>query len=210
MRNKLHKIQKELKAPKGQNNDFGKYKFRSCEDILEGVKKVLPEGVTVSLSDEMVFIGDRYYVKATAIVADETDSLQTTAFARETDSKKGMDLAQVTGSASSYARKYALNGLFAIDDTKDADTNEHRKQKQEDAAKHAAEEVKQKRKEAETWTNEYMNKVDDCKDERDLMNLQTEGTNNVWLQAMRKRHSDLADKIEVRSKAKHHSFTTND
>jgi len=139
MRNKLHEMQKALKAPKSQNNDFGRYKFRSCEDILEAVKKVLPEGVTVSLSDEMVLVGDRYYVKATAMVSDEKDSLETTAFAREADNKKGMDLAQVTGAASSYARKYALSGLFAIDDNKDSDTNEHKKQEDAAADRHAKE-----------------------------------------------------------------------
>ena len=139
MRNKLHTIQKELKAPKGQNNNFGKYKYRSCEDILVAVKKVLPEGVTISLSDEVVMVGQRYYVKASAVISDDKESLEATAFAREADTKKGMDEAQVTGSASSYARKYALNGLFAIDDTKDADTDEHTKHRNDVASKAKAE-----------------------------------------------------------------------
>lgn len=131
---KLNKIQTELKAPKGQYNDFGKYKYRSCEDILEAIKPLLKETKTVlTINDEIVLIGNRFYVKATAILTDcenENSFIHNTAFAREDDSKKGkgMDGSQITGSSSSYARKYALNGLFAIDDTKDADTDENAKQ----------------------------------------------------------------------------------
>ena len=129
---KLNKIQTELKAPKGQYNSFGKYKYRSCEDILEAIKPFLTETKTVlTINDEIVFIGNRFYVKATAILTDcenENSFIQNTAFAREDDSKKGMDGSQITGASSSYARKYALNGLFAIDDTKDADTDENAKQ----------------------------------------------------------------------------------
>jgi len=120
----LARIQKELKAPKNQLNKFGGYKYRSAEDILEGVKKVL-NGCALLVRDEIVMIGERYYVKATAeLVAPNGDAAIATAFAREADQKKGMDSAQVTGATSSYARKYALNGLFAIDDTKDADADE--------------------------------------------------------------------------------------
>lgn len=117
-------IQQGLKAPKGQYNNFGKYKYRSCEDILEAVKPLLAEqACTLTIQDEINLIGDRYYVKATAILTNsEGQSHTTTAFAREPDDKKGMDESQITGMASSYARKYALNGLFCIDDTKDADT----------------------------------------------------------------------------------------
>lgn len=117
-------IQQGLKAPKGQYNNFGKYKYRSCEDILEAVKPLLAEqACTLTIQDDIVLIGDRYYVKATAILTNsEGQSQVTTAFAREQDSKAGMDSSQLTGSTSSYARKYALNGLFCIDDTKDADT----------------------------------------------------------------------------------------
>lgn len=117
-------IQQGLKAPKGQYNSFGKYHYRSCEDILEAVKELLGEqSCTLNISDELVLIGDRYYVKATATITNsEGKSVSTTAFARESESKAGMDSSQITGSASSYARKYALNGLFCIDDTKDADT----------------------------------------------------------------------------------------
>jgi len=120
----LAKIQSEIKAPKGQFNSFGKYKYRSCEDIVEAVKPVInPLGFYLTISDEIILVGDRYYIKATASLSNGTEVFTSTAFARETDDKKGMDAAQVTGAASSYARKYALNGLFAIDDTKDADTD---------------------------------------------------------------------------------------
>ena len=127
LKEKLMFIQQELKAPKGQFNNFGKYKYRSCEDILEAVKPLLAQyGVTLIIGDEIVLVGERIYVKATATLRDiESDDIETnTAWAREDDSKKGMDGSQITGTASSYARKYCLNGLFLIDDTKDADTDE--------------------------------------------------------------------------------------
>ena len=130
---KLLNIQCELKSPKSQFNAFGKYNYRSCEDILESLKPLLNKyKLTVILSDEIVLIGDRYYLKATAKVVDIEDglSIENYSYAREDETKKGQDLAQVTGSVSSYARKYALNGLFAIDDTKDSDaTNKHDKDK---------------------------------------------------------------------------------
>lgn len=121
---KLLEIQQDLKAPKGQRNDFGKYNYRSCEDIVEAVKPLLGEQKAVlTISDEIKMVGDRYYIFATAAIVDaETgEKVEVTAQAREADSKKGMDPSQVTGATSSYARKYALNGLLAIDDTKDAD-----------------------------------------------------------------------------------------
>ena len=112
-----------LKAPKSQRNDFGKYNYRNCEDILEAVKPLLKEqGLLLFISDEIQFIGGRYYVKATATITDGVDLVQNSALAREAEQKKGMDESQITGSASSYARKYALNGLLCIDDTKDADS----------------------------------------------------------------------------------------
>lgn len=124
---KLAAVQAELKAPKGQYNSFGKYKYRSCEDILEAVKPLLAKnGLTMTVGDELVLISDRFYVKATATVYSmDGESLSNTAYAREPAEKKGMDEAQLTGTASSYARKYALNGLFCIDDTKDPDTDEY-------------------------------------------------------------------------------------
>ena len=117
-------IQQKLKAPKGQYNTFGKYKYRSCEDILESVKPVLAETkCTLTLSDEMIAVGDRIYVKATVTLTnDKGEKEVTTAFAREEETKKGMDGSQITGASSSYARKYALNGLFCIDDAKDSDS----------------------------------------------------------------------------------------
>ena len=128
---KLSKIQEELKAPKGQYNTFGKYKYRSCEDILEAVKPLLVKNkLSMQISDELMQIGDRYYVKANATLLDLEDNstMTNTAYAREEEEKKGMDGSQITGTASSYARKYALNGLFLIDDTKDADTDEYHEQ----------------------------------------------------------------------------------
>ena len=128
---KLMTVQTKLRAPKGQYNQFGHYSYRSCEDILEALKPLLAEvGAIVNVSDEVKLIGNRFYVEATAMFLDcETgDSIIARASAREDETKKGMDLAQVTGSVSSYARKYALNGLFAIDDNKDSDaTNTYSK-----------------------------------------------------------------------------------
>jgi len=119
----LAKIQAAVKAPKGQFNNFGKYKYRSCEDIVEAIKPVInPLGFALTLSDEVVFIGTRFYIKATATLTDGNETYIATAYAREEEVKKGMDGSQITGASSSYARKYALNGLFAIDDTKDADS----------------------------------------------------------------------------------------
>ena len=120
----LLQIQSELKAPKGQFNTYGKYKYRSCEDILEAVKPILKKcNCTLLLSDSLVYVGDRYYIKATAtLINAEGKSVSTEAYAREEETKKGMDASQITGASSSYARKYALNGLLCIDDNKDSDT----------------------------------------------------------------------------------------
>lgn len=123
--------QNEIKAPKGQYNSFGKYKYRSAEDILESAKPVLLKyGLYLTLSDEIFTAGDRIYVKAVATLHDTESEQQITvhAFAREPMQKKGMDESQITGTASSYARKYAMNGLFCLDDTKDADTDEYHNQ----------------------------------------------------------------------------------
>jgi hypothetical protein len=128
MESKLLAIQAELKAPKNQKNTFGNYKYRSQEDILEAVKPLLKKhGLVLTIADEIVNLGNRFYVKATAMLSEAGNALAcVSAYAREEETKKGMDAAQITGSASSYARKYALNGLFLIDDTKDSDaTNTH-------------------------------------------------------------------------------------
>jgi hypothetical protein len=127
---KLSEIQAQVKVPKGQMNKFGNYPFRSCEDIIEIVKPIInPLGYHLILLDELVMIGNRFYIKATVTISNGKDTYFATGYARESESKKGMDEAQITGTASSYARKYALNGLFAIDDTKDADaTNDHKEE----------------------------------------------------------------------------------
>jgi hypothetical protein len=122
----LQKIQQRLKAPKNQYNNFGKYAYRNQEDILEAVKPLLAEyQYSLNVSDSIELVGSRYYIKAVAAIFDESGKTiaASTAFAREPETKKGMDEAQITGAASSYARKYALNGLFAIDDCKDADSH---------------------------------------------------------------------------------------
>lgn len=145
---KLLAIQSELKAPKGQYNSFGKYSYRSAEDILEAVKPLCKKHKAfVILGDEIVQIGERYYVKATANLYDTESELSVTvqAFARESEKKSGMDESQITGSCSSYARKYALNGLFCIDDNKDADTDEQHKQ----VAEGGKRETKQKAEQAQ-------------------------------------------------------------
>lgn len=124
---KLAKIQKELKAPKDLRNNFGGYNYRSAESILEAVKPLL-DGAILTLEDDILLVGNRFYIKATATFQDGDYVKTTTAFAREPEAKKGMDDSQITGTASSYARKYALNGLFCIDDNKDADTDEYQNQ----------------------------------------------------------------------------------
>lgn len=141
---KLSVIQQELIAPKNQYNSFGKYNYRSCEDILEGLKPFLGKlKVAVTVTDDIVVVGERFYVKATATLRDceSNETVANTAYARESDDKKGMDASQVTGATSSYARKYALNGLFCIDDVKDADTRDNRQQEAKEQ-KQAEEDVK--------------------------------------------------------------------
>lgn len=134
----LLEIQSKLKAPKGLRNTFGNYNYRNTEGILEAVKPLLKEeGVTLKITDSLEAIGDRYYVKATAILTKGTEREEVSSYAREEETKKGMDSSQITGTSSSYARKYALNGLFLIDDTKDADSDEYVKQTKDDSAKPA-------------------------------------------------------------------------
>lgn len=144
---KLADVQQSLIAPKNQFNKFGGYNYRSCEDILEGLKPCLKKvKATIRLSDEIIMVGERIYVMATATFTDAEsgESINNTAFAREEDSAKGMSAAQCTGSSSSYARKYALNGLFCIDDVKDADTRDNREEskKKTDSAKASADHMK--------------------------------------------------------------------
>jgi len=161
----LIEIQSELKAPKNQRNTFGNYNYRSAEDILEAVKPLLKKhGCHLTISDEMIQLGDRYYVKATATLSKDADSISTTAYAREEENKKGQDSSQTTGSTSSYARKYALNGLFCIDDTKDADsTNTHGKEEQPKTAKAPA------KAEIEGDMKQAKEAIEKCKNAEDLM-----------------------------------------
>jgi len=146
---RLLKVIDEVKCPKNQKNSFGNYNYRSCEDILVAVKPLLvKEGLLLTLTDDIIATeGGRYYIGATATVYDaETKEMiqQTRAFARESDVKKGMDDSQITGTASSYARKYALNGLFLLDDIKDADTDEHRVENEKKASVSAPKKVTSK------------------------------------------------------------------
>lgn len=143
---KLNAIQSALKAPKSQYNEFGKYKYRKAEDILESVKPLLKEnGCTLTCTDDLQLIGDRYYIRATATItcSEDGSSVSTTAFAREEEEKKGMDGSQVTGASSSYARKYALNGLLCIDDTADSDTTNVGETKERKPSRKAAPAPKQ-------------------------------------------------------------------
>lgn len=152
---KLAKIQKEIKAPKGQWNDFSKYHYRSCEDILEGLKLVLGD-LVVTITDDVQMVGDRIYIKATVTLTDGKEAVSNSAFARESLTKKGMDDSQITGTASSYARKYALNGLFLIDDTKDADSMDN-------SSKPAAKKTPVKKSSAVTLTDTDMQWIAACK-----------------------------------------------
>ncbi len=153
MENNLAKIQALLKVPKSNTNAFGGYKFRSAEDILEAVKPIVnPLGFYVGCTDDVVEIGGRVYVKATAKLSDGNEVYTADGFAREDESQKGMSVSQITGSASSYARKYALNGLFAIDDTKDPDaTNDHSDKKETKVAPQKTETPKPEAK--KSWLN---------------------------------------------------------
>ena len=161
----LIEIQSELKAPKNQRNTFGNYNYRSAEDILEAVKPILKKhGCHLTISDEMIHLGERYYVKATVTLSKDADSISTTAYAREEESKKGQDASQITGATSSYARKYALNGLFCIDDTKDADfTNTHGREEQQKTAKAPA------KAEIESDMKQAKAAIEKCKNGEDLM-----------------------------------------
>lgn len=146
---KVSAIQTELKAPKSQFNEFGNYSYRNCEDILEAVKPLLC-GLIVIIDDDIVQVGDRFYVKSTATITDGDNSLSATAFARESLLRKGMDDAQLTGATSSYSRKYAMNGLFLIDDTKDADSiNDNPKE-----GKNTKQNIQQKQNDDSPWYND--------------------------------------------------------
>lgn len=159
---KLNKIQTELKAPKGQYNQYGKYKYRNCEDILEALKPLLKETQTaIIINDDIFFKEGRFYVAATVTLYDceegQMGSIKNTAYAREEDSKKGMDGSQVTGASSSYARKYALNGLFAIDDTKDADSQDNREKESARRVKGINMDVEETNEGIKTLSEQHLN-----------------------------------------------------
>ena len=148
---KLATIQSRLKAPKNQYNSFGKYKYRSCEDILEALKPLANEqGCTITIEDSPIMVGEWHYIQATATLSDGYNSTSVKAYARESEEKSGMDSSQITGTASSYARKYALNGLFAIDDTKDADTMDNRQKFEPNPDANELAKVKAQLKQAKT------------------------------------------------------------
>lgn len=180
--NQLALVQAELKAPKGQFNNFGKYNYRSCEDIVEAVKPINKKhDILLVMSDTVKEVGGRVYVEAMAMAICLSDgtSIKVTASAREAENKKGMDDSQITGAASSYARKYALNGLYAIDDTKDADTMEHKEQE-----KKAPQKKEEKRDPEKDWKKE----IKAAKDTFDLQHVfgeawkKTEGKEQAAIQ----------------------------
>ena len=163
----MAKIQAALKAPKGQFNSFGKYNYRSCEDIVEAAKPILAQyGYHLVLSDRVVAVGNRVYVEATATVRNGQEVIETaTGWAREAETKKGMDESQITGSSSSYSRKYALNGLFAIDDTKDADHADNRSGASVSTVQQPA---------TTTPVTEWLSRIYDCSSLGELQNVFTQ------------------------------------
>ena len=197
---KLYEIQQNLKAPKAQYNSFAKYKFRSCEDIVEAVKPLLPEDTYLTLSDQIQIFGNHLYVVATATITWAGLSVSTTGCARETLDKKGMDSGQMTGTASSYARKYALNGLFAIDDTKDADTTEHKQDSDAKASKapnlpKAELTPEQKKTAARATADKIILEYKACKGLTAMSDVQAKHKDN--LAAFQDRYSDLDKEINT-------------
>jgi hypothetical protein len=175
---KLIKIQAELKSPKNQKNTYGGYNYRSCEDILEAVKPLLNKyDLAIKIRDNIEMIGDRYYVKATVIIGNGKNITKTSAYARETLDRKGMDESQITGATSSYARKYALNGMFAIDDARDADTMDNTK-------------VEKKVEQKTNVKSELMKKIDKCNDLEKLNNIRE------WVEKNVKNNDDLLSMID--------------
>lgn len=209
----LQAIQAELKAPKSQYNNFGKYAYRNCEDILEAVKPLcVKHGGVLVLSDSVVQIGDRYYIEATAKLCEaESDSLimEVKAFAREDPELKGMSGSQVTGAASSYARKYALNGLFNIDDTKDADSNEQARQTTQKSAETAKPQAVNKQTKAPdktaTNTNDKVKKAMDTVFEFGGKEYRLGDLSEEWLinNKDRERYAAIKPQIEILLKAKY-------
>ena len=171
---KLIKVQSELKAPKGQKNTFGNYNYRSAEDILEAVKPLLSEqGLLMTITDIIEQIGERYYIQAKVILTDGEDTVEVTGYARESLNKKGMDDSQITGTASSYARKYAMNGLFLIDDTNDSDSNENRTERENRAKKADVEAEREKQAKIAKLNAQYERALKAANDNEAPMDLLT-------------------------------------
>ncbi|WP_312681962.1 ERF family protein [Lactococcus taiwanensis] len=171
---KLLNVQRDLKAPKSQRNTFGNYNYRSAEDILEAVKPLLAEqGLLMTITDMIEQVGERYYIKAKIIVTDGEDSIEVTGYAREALNKKGMDDSQITGTASSYARKYAMNGLFLIDDTKDSDSNENRTERENRAKKADVEAEREKQAKIAKLNAQYERALKAANDNEAPMELLT-------------------------------------
>ena len=201
----LQIIQARLKAPKGQVNRFGGYRYRSLEDIYEAVKPLLSETQTsLVVGDEIVMIGTRYYVRATATLMNQKgEEVTNVAYAREEETKKGMDVSQLTGATSSYARKYALNGLFAIDDTKDADTDEYTKATKEGAnskqptAKSQQSKANSQQPAEPAMTAEMRQKLEGCKTVTELYKAFGELPQSLREHPQTKAYcSELRDKLE--------------
>ena len=189
----LSEIQRKLKAPKSQFNKFGKYNYRSCEDIVEAVKPLLKDGTVLLLDDKIINIGQFNYIAATATLKNESDGISVSGWAREAIEQAGMQPSQITGSASSYARKYALNGLFAIDDTKDSDANEAKNQIDNAPKVTKAPKVELSKEEklskATAFVDGYLKQIDGVKTKDELMALQTK--NNAGLDSIRKNYESL-------------------
>ena len=183
---KLIKVQSELKAPKGQKNTFGNYNYRSAEDILEAVKPLLSEqGLLMTITDIIEQVGERYYIQAKVILTDGEDTVEVTGYARESLNKKGMDDSQITGTASSYARKYAMNGLFLIDDTKDSDSNENRTERENRAKKADVEAEREKQAKIAKLNTQFENGLKAAKEKGAPMELLTEWNKLQKVQAIK-------------------------
>lgn len=185
----LTDLQVAFKCHKSRTNTFGNYKYRSAEDILEEVKKQIPSGYNIFISDDVVAAGNMVFVKATVTFTNGSESVISTGVARQEESKKGMDAAQVSGAASSYARKYALNGLLLIDDTKDADTDEYTKQNNNMKAK---QDTEKKRYAAESYIEDFKNKLDTAPSSEEAIFMIKE---DKFASALESRHPDLYDEL---------------
>lgn len=197
---KLIKVQSELKAPKGQKNTFGNYNYRSAEDILEAVKPLLSEqGLLMTITDIVEQIGERYYIQAKVTLTDGEDTVEVTSYAREALNKKGMDDSQITGTASSYARKYALNGLFLIDDTKDSDSNEDYTERENRAKKADIEAEKERQSKIAKLNTQFENGLKAAKEKGAPMELLAEWIKLQKVQAIKEIAKWINENTEKKS-----------